>query len=187
MTAQQYPAGSNYRARAVTRLLIAIRKSGKLRYRGQYQYPEEVYLEAVNDTLNYIAKRIDEYDPSPALFMTWVNQKLKFACIDAAKRYTKHWKKENSLEENLQSKDAAPLLSIQVRMIIEEDSDGVFRAKHIKGRPEANFRELALKYASGYTLREIAESLNIPEQTVYSFFSRACRFFREIIENRLKE
>ena len=71
--------------------------------------------------------------------------------------------------------------------VIEEDPDNIFGQKHIRGHAEISFRAIALKMLSGYSKREIAAGWNIPEQTLYSFFSRACQSFRSEIEAYLKE
>ncbi|MEO1125539.1 MAG: hypothetical protein AAFX95_15795, partial [Cyanobacteria bacterium J06639_16] len=68
--------------------------------------------------------------------------------------------------------------SEQVRQYVEEDPGDIFKQKHIRGRPEINFQSIALNMFEGYSRRELAEMWQIKEQTLYSFFLRACKTFQ---------
>jgi len=195
--AKQHPAGSQERNKMTTRLLMAIEQSGKLFCPARASAPPEVYADAVQAVRLYVFKSLDTYDPSKAAMMTWVNRKLHFAFIDAVNRYNKDRKGKVPLDAPTSTDNDAgsnrkieqqistrpePLISEQVRQIIEDDADDVFRLKCIRGRPEVNFRAIALKICEGYSRREIADAFGIQEQTLYSFFSRSCKSFKSKFE-----
>ena len=200
--AQQYPAQSGNRNRIATRLLMAIEQSGKLFCPGKANYPPEVYHEALQELRLYIFRRLDNYDPTKAKMMTWVNQKLDFTFKDAIRRYLKQRENQVSLSKNpygdesdakttmediLSSAEEAPLLSEQIRKIIEEDPKNIFSERHLRGKPDINFRAIALKMFAGYSRKEIAAAWGIQEQTLYSFYGRSCKVFKETFEQYLKE
>ena len=120
---------------------------------------DRVYDEALQETWLYVFKKIDTYQPR-APVINWVNYVLKRRLSDARKRHTKGGK-EYSLDAPINSSDGGkgmtyldtvaqpedtPLPSQLVRQCIEEDSDGLFASKHVKGHPKANFRTIALLY-----------------------------------------
>ena len=160
--AKQYPQGSRSRNKYLTRLMMMIDKSGKLYCAGRYDYPQEVYHEALQEVRLYISRNIDSYDPSRALMMTWGNQKLTFTFRD-------------SIKEDTLVCEKLLTFSDEIRKYIEEDPDDIFKQKYIRGRPEISFQSIALRMFEGYSRREIAETWQIEEQTLYSFFSRACK------------
>jgi hypothetical protein len=185
---KQYPLESLQRKKAIQRLLQAIRQSGKLFCEGRYDYPSEVYHDALQSTLHYVAKKINEYDPTQAKMMTWVNRRLAFAFIDEIRRFKKERERKSkeisfskpysedngSTLEDCLSSDETPYLSDQVRQIIERDPEGLFRARHLRGRPEISFQVVALYLMDDSNKRRLAKNLNVREQTLYSFFRRAC-------------
>ena len=62
------------RQRALTELINAIRISGKLLSQGNY--PTDIYQDAVNRTLLFVAQNIDAYNWSKGEFMAWVNYRF---------------------------------------------------------------------------------------------------------------
>lgn len=199
-TAKQHSSGSLQRRKAIQRLLQAIRQSGKLFCKGRYDYPPEVYHDALQRTFEYVAKKIDEYDPTLAKMMTWVNRKLDFAFKDEIKSFKKerqrksqetsysqsHSEDEGTLENRLAS-DEVLYLSDQVRQIIESDPEELFKSKHLRGRPDVNFQVIALYLMENSNKRKLAERLSVNEQTLYSFFRRACIDMRPHIERYLQD
>lgn len=200
--ARHHPVGSRERNKITSRLLTKIEQSGKLFCPGKVHSPPEVYANAMQAVRLYIFKSLDTYDPNKAAMMTWVNRKLHFAFIDAAKGYSKERTDKVSLStstgednesnpnrkvEQQVSTQPKPLLSEQIRQVIEDDPDNIFKQKCIRGRPEVDFRTIALKICDGYSRREIAESFEIQEQSLYSFFSRSCKSFRLAFQNYLSD
>ncbi|NER20848.1 MAG: hypothetical protein F6J96_09080 [Symploca sp. SIO1C2] len=198
--AKQHSPGSKRRIIAVTRLLAAIENSGKLYCQGKYDYPPEVYHEAIQAVRTYVFRSIDRYDPTRAKMMTWINQKLNLEFKGAINKF----KQERQLEVSLSSQsgtsssnfnrdldtlssEQTPFLSESVRQLIEEDLEDVFKNQFIRGRPEVNFQAIALHLLDGYGKRELADMWNIPEQTLYSFFRRSCQKFKLLFEKYLRE
>lgn len=190
--AQHAPKGSRERSKALSLLLMEIERSGGLYCSGKDNYPIEVYHEALQDLRLYIFRRIDDYDPTRAKMLTWLNKKLDFAFKDAIARYLKRQQNQTPLEDGWhalaeRSSTGEPLLSVQVREIIEDDPDDVFKHRHVRGRPEVNFRAIALKTCRGYSRREIAAEWGLQEQTLYSFFARSCKSLRPLFDKYLRE
>jgi hypothetical protein len=69
------------RCPALDRLLVALKDSGRLRGRGQY--PVDVYEDAVNRTLCWVALHIDRYDERQGRFLAWVNYRLNVLLKEA--------------------------------------------------------------------------------------------------------
>lgn len=198
--AKRHPVGSRERNKITSRLLMTIEQSGKLFCPARFNSPPEVYANAMQAVRLYIFRSLDTYDPTKAAMMTWVNKKLHFAFIDAVNGYKKERAgkvslststsedNENSPNRKVEKKVSTkpePLFSEQVRQVIEEDPDDLFKQKCIRGRPDVNFRVIALRICEGYSRREIAESFEIQEQTLYSFFSRSCKAFKPEFQNYL--
>ncbi|NCR15343.1 MAG: hypothetical protein GPJ24_22315 [Microcystis aeruginosa SX13-11] len=66
---------------AIARLLDALRLSGRLRGRGHYSV--EVYEDAVNRTLCWVAFHLDQFDPDRGSFPAWVNYRLDILLREA--------------------------------------------------------------------------------------------------------
>ena len=168
--AKQHPPESRGRILAVTRLLSAIERSGKLYCQGRHDYPQEVYHDAMQEVRAYIFRLINRYDPSGAQMMTLVNQKLNHQFKDAIKKFKKEHPQDVSLAQEIGGNDEDSnktlenilcskekiYLSDQVRQVIEEDPEDVFQGKFIKGEPEANFRAIAI-YLSDQVRQVIEE------------------------------
>ncbi len=190
--AQHYPKGSQGRNKAISRLLMAVERSERLCYSDQSSYSVEVYHEAMQALRLYVFKHIDAYDPSRTKILAWLNKKLDIALKEAIALHLKRQHHQATLEEDALPKAECPspynpLLSVQVRQIIEDDPDDIFKQRHVRGRPEVNFRAIALKTCSGYSRREIAAELGLQEQTLYSFFTRSCKSLKPLFDRYLKE
>jgi len=189
---QKLPRGSNKRRLAVNRVICDIQKSDKLFCQGRFNYPSEVYDDALWDTLPEISKKIDLYDPTKAKVMTWVNRILENKFKEAIKKYKKRREraiKELSLDAPVNKDDSTPLsetiaqpeaksiICDRLYECIDRDPEGLFEKRHVQGRPEANFRAIALRFFNGESRRAIADSWEIPEQTIYAFVRRSCQKF----------
>ncbi|NES23070.1 MAG: hypothetical protein F6K41_30165 [Symploca sp. SIO3E6] len=75
LVAQQYAPKTQERQYAVEELVNALCLSGKLRRQGNI--PDHIYREAVNQTLFYLCRKIDKYQPDKGRFLGWVNYRLE--------------------------------------------------------------------------------------------------------------
>lgn len=209
LAVQQQPRGSAARRIALNRLLCAIVLSGKLFCRGRYNFPPEVYDEALCKTLLYISKHIDRYDPTRAGVMTWVNKILNFKFIDAIARYTKQQeqlKREVSLDSPVSSSITSDFNTTQLDMLaepettlwpservrdcLEKDPEGLFEQRHVRGHPKANFRAIALLYLEGKSWKEIAVAVGLPANkwsVAQANFWRSCRYFAPKFKDYLQQ
>ncbi|MGB7442752.1 MAG: hypothetical protein WA919_16935 [Coleofasciculaceae cyanobacterium] len=182
---QRHPPRSELRQHALGELVEAIRLSGKLcrPHRTQFspQFYSLLYEEAVNKTLIYVCRKIDNYDPERGQLMTWVNFRLDRVILDSYREFRQPNIKDlpslNALEELGQRKEA-PSLFDKVRDSIEEDNQNIFKQTHIRNRPDASFQAIALARFSGKSWKEISEDLGIPLPTISRFFQRCCEKFR---------
>ncbi|AOY80845.1 MULTISPECIES: sigma-70 family RNA polymerase sigma factor [Moorena] len=206
LEAQKHSPKSRGRRLVLTRLIHMIQASGKLSRR-RFDTPQEVYDDALQETLLYVLKKIDTYEPR-APVINWVNYVLKRRLIDGNKRHTKGGK-EYSLDAPINSSDGGkinqsgmtyletvaqpedtPLPSQLVRQCIEEDSDGLFASRHVKGHPQANFRTIALLYLDRKSWQQTAVAVGLkPKQasTVQSFYCRSCKYFADRFKEYLQE
>ncbi|NEO06009.1 hypothetical protein [Moorena sp. SIO3I8] len=206
LKAQKHSPKSCDRRLALTRLIQMIQASGKLSRR-RYDTPQEVYDEALQETWWYLCRKIDTYQPRGPV-INWINSVLKWRLIDAKKRHTKQGR-VYSLDAPINSSDGGkvnqsgmtyldtvaqpedtPLPSQLIRQCIEEDSDGLFASKHVKGHPKANFRTIALLYLDRKSWKETAVAVGLkPKQwsTVQSFYWRSCKYFADTFKEYLQE
>lgn len=201
---QKLPRGSDKRRIVLNRVINDIEKSDKLFCQGRFNYPKEtgVYDEALWETLLYISHKIDEYDPNKAKVMTWVNRILEYKFKEAIKKYKKRLERaikelsldapvgkdfDTPLSETIAQPEAKSLLCDRLYDCIDRDPEGLFSERHIRDRPEANFRAMALRFFNGESRRAIADGWGISEQTIYAFVRRSCQKFapkfREYLQN----
>jgi DNA-directed RNA polymerase specialized sigma24 family protein len=185
--AQRYPPHTELRQYALGELVEAIRLSGKLghphRTSFSARFYDLLYEEAVNKTLIYVCRKIDNYDPERGekKFMNWVNFRLDRIVIETCREF----KELNSsdlptltdLEEIVQTKEL-PSLFEMVRESLEEDAENIFKQAHIRNQPNANFQAIALARFSGKIWEDISEEFGIPLPTLSRFFQRCCEKFR---------
>ncbi len=185
--AQRHPPYSELRQYALGELVEAIRLSGRLchPHRDGFspQFYDLLYDEAVNKTLTYVCRKIDNYDPERGdkKFMNWVNFRLDRVFIE-----THHEFREPNitdlpslaeLEKIVQPEETPSLLEI-IRECLEENTENIFKNTYIKNRPDANFKDIALARFAGKSWQEISAKLEIPLPTLSSFFQRSCEKFR---------
>jgi len=204
LEAQQHPQKSRTRRLILTRLVQEIQESGKLSRR-KYNCPQEVYDEALQELWLYVFRKIDTYQPKSSV-INWVNFILKRRLIDAFNKYTKKGK-EYSLDaprsspsgtvtqsgttylDTLAQPEETLLPSQLVRQCLEEDPEGLFASRHVRGYPQANFRIIALLHLDGNTWREVAVAVGLGEKkesTVQGFHRRCCQFFADKFQEYLE-
>ena len=187
IVAQQYPPSTVLRQHILGELVEAIRLSGKLcrphHRKFTSNFYELLYDEAVVETLSYVCRNIDKYDPQRGKnqkFITWVNFRLDKCVIDCRRRFNQTNVKDlpglNDLER-IEQPQETPSLSEIIREYIEEDSENIFRKTQIRNHPDANFQAIALARFAGKTWEDISSELGIVIPTLSSFFQRCCRKF----------
>ncbi|MEA5625777.1 hypothetical protein [Nostoc sp. UHCC 0251] len=176
---------------------------------GLYKY---IYNEAIQETLLYVCLNIHQYDPSRGHLMTWVNFLLSKRFSDVRDKYmkqgiTKLPKISKNITDEKQSgikivsldnaeileifwqKEEAAFESKQLRDLIESDPDSVFSNAHITGRPDVNFKVVALEKVWGdKTWEYLADKWQIDSiQTLSSFFNRCLKKFRSTFQEYLQD
>lgn len=188
LEAQRHPARSPQRQHALTQLVEAIRRSGRLArpHRGKFSPPfyDLLYEEALNQTLTYICRKIDTYDPARGTaqkFMNWVNFRLDRQIIECRRDFNEQEAQElpslNDLEAIAAPPPAAPSLANEVQAYIAADPEGMFQAAHIRGRPDASFQAIALARFAEQSWEAIATDFDLKVPTLSSFFQRCCDKF----------
>lgn len=208
LEAQQHPAQSRQRNRALTKLIEAIGRCHRLVRPYRESWPpliyEDLYNEAYGKTLEYICQNIDNYYPEKPV-MAWVNQILKFRFSDVVDRHMNEKKRRelpslDDLEDNLekwlsekfqQSEEARTVRELhkewrELRELIEEDPDHLFRSVSLRGRPDLTWQVIALAKLEGETLDSISQRFGVPISSINSFFNRNLRRFRDYFRNRLQ-
>lgn len=188
LEAQRHPPRSPLRQHALTQLIEAIRRSGRLAHphRSKFSPPfyDLLYEEALNQTLAYVCRKIDNYDPERGTaqkFMNWVNFRLDRNIIDCRRDFNEPDAQElpslNDLETLAAPPPTAPSLAEDVRQYIATDPEGVFRQAHIRNRPDATFQAIALARFAGHSWDDIATEFTLKIPTLSSFFQRCCDKF----------
>ncbi|MBD2776078.1 sigma-70 family RNA polymerase sigma factor [Iningainema tapete] len=189
--AQQQPQPTKSRRVALSKLVDAIWKSPKLYrpYSGQSKsLDEDVYDEAVQNLFLYICNNINKYNPERGTVMTWVNMLLTQRFFPEAVRKIigrgNEIKLEDSHLENLPSSEDISLFK-EVLKFIEDDPEGIFALKHIKGYPEANFQAIAIKRILGITWKDISAEWGISIPSLSTFYQRCLQNFAPIFREYL--
>lgn len=194
IAAQQQPAKTPERQRALARLVDAIYRSKKLvrPYQGQfYGLYEDIYAEAQQRLFLYICEDINRYDPDREV-LQWANFLMrKRFFIEASRDFMPvapkgmdrsqvrritldALDKQESLELRSHTKAS---LSEDVIQYIRDDREGLFRETYIRNQPNANFQYLALRFLGGYSWKEISAELDIKVVTLSSFYLRCLTKF----------
>lgn len=189
ISAQHYPPLTSKRQLALTLLVQAILKSGRLCHPYRHQFLnryEEIYEEALQELLFYICQHIDKYNPERGSVMAWCNVLLERRFFKEAipKVLDKQGIQKMSLSEldNLASPEEPPVLTEILRECIEADPENLFKREHVENHPEANFQALARQRMLGKSWKEISAEFNLRSTTVSSFYSRCLNKFSQTIK-----
>lgn len=184
---QQTPLKSELRQHLLGEIIVAIRLSGKLCRPHQKKFSpsfyELIYEEAISETLLYVCRNIDKYDPQRGKdkkFITWVNfhlDKLVIECRRKFDRVNTYYFPSLAEIEDKKFTEEDTFLGDMVREYMEEDAENLFKEAKITNRPDANFRAIALARLSGKSWEEISTNLGIAIPTLSSFYQRCCRKF----------
>jgi DNA-directed RNA polymerase specialized sigma24 family protein len=192
--AQRHPPHTELRQYALGELVEAIRLSGKLAHPHRASFSSQfynlLYDEAVNKTLAYVCRKIDNYDPERGhqRFMNWVNFRLDRVIIDSCHEFREPKLNDlpslNQLEKIVQQEEPPSLLE-RICECLQEDPGNLFKQTHVRNRPDANFSAIALARFSGKSWEDIAAEFRIPLPTASRFFQRCCEKFRSKFEQYL--
>ncbi|NEQ42214.1 MAG: hypothetical protein F6K00_01105 [Leptolyngbya sp. SIOISBB] len=188
LEAQRHPTRSPQRQHALTQLIEAIRRSGRLarphRTKFAPAFYDLLYEEALNQTLTYVCRKIDNYDPERGTaqkFMNWVNFRLDRQIIECRREFNEQDAQElpnlNDLEAIATPGPEAASLAHEVRDYIAADPDGLFQTTHIRHHPKASFQAIALARFADRSWEDIAREFAIKIPTLSSFFQRCCDKF----------
>lgn len=201
VAAQQHRPNTLKRQQSVQKLLMAIERSGKLKYpkappQFKGQLYQEIYAVAKQRLFCHINDKIDSYDSNREV-LQWANFLLETRFPDAirevmqvckgldltkVKRLTLDDFELDEVTEEMTGKDAEKR---EIVKCLEDDIEGIFKAEYVANTPRANFQFIALKVASGYSFKEISDELQLPYQTVVSFYKRKIIKFKPIFEDYL--
>ncbi len=195
LEAQSQPNPSSLRQHALLQLVEAIRACGRLArpHRAKFSpsFYSLLYEEAVNRTLVYVCQKIDTYDPhrgQAQKFMNWVNFRLDRMVIECRRQFrdrdTQELPNLNDLER-LSQPESESSLAKDVQEYIASDPEGIFTAAHIRKRPDASFKTIALARFAGQNWEEISQQLDIKIPTLSSFFQRCCDKFSDQFQQLL--
>lgn len=184
ISAQQHPPLTQGRQLALTKLVQAILKSGRLchPHRGQFLHRyEEIYEEARQELLFYICQHIDKYNPERGSVMAWCNVLLERRFFKEAipKILDKQSIKKMTISDldNLPPPEEPPILTELLKECIELDSENLFKKEYIENNPAANFQALALRRILGKSWKEISAEFDKKIPTVSSFYYRCIKKF----------
>ena len=189
LTAQQHPRRSRERRQALTRLTQELLNSGRLRHPRPGQFAEhyqEIYEIAVQNLMLYICANIDKYKPDLAPVMRWVNFLLERRFFPEAVSEVMGRKNQKIIENWFEDR-ISPSLSDLVRESIEEDINGIFVGRHIRGCPQANFQELfRRRIVEGESWEKISNDFDIKISTLSDFYQRCIKQFSVEIKNQIQ-
>ncbi|WP_293341867.1 hypothetical protein [Microcoleus sp. CAWBG58] len=194
--AQSYPDGSPQRQTALTALMDAIWRSGKLGHPQRSSWKpdtyEDIYSEALLKTFEYIREKIDIYDPERPL-MGWVNWLIKQRFSTASEKYmNQRRRKILSLDdldiENIPQEMRSNETHEMLRELIQEDPDGVFRSVSVRNRQDITWQDIAkANILDDEKWDSIAQRLGVRRiSTINSFYHNNLRKFRDYIRNKLQ-
>ncbi|MBW4464030.1 MAG: hypothetical protein KME07_01140 [Pegethrix bostrychoides GSE-TBD4-15B] len=196
------PSCSPERQMLLNQFVNGILRSGRLGHPQRSAYPPSLYIdlynEALQKTLIEICQKIDQYKPEHPV-MAWVNFRLNCQFIEVVKDYQKQGmtqmpKAESRFPVRLPSLEDLPLFSpavedadMQIQQFLRQDPEGRFQKLRLRERPDVTFQALAIaKFVEGKAWPEIAKSLDVPAQTLCSFFNRQLRdlvpYFKQYLE-----
>lgn len=206
--AKQHPPRSYERRRALNILVNKILTSGRLAHprKGSCPFPasvyEDLYNEALNNTLMEICQKIDNYNPEQDV-MAWCNFLLDKRFTDCFNQYTRRGL--TYVPKGEKNKDVTSLPNLEdldnfvpppervsesqeIQQLIEENPDNIFSKEHIKGQPKANFQFLAqAKIWQDRKWKDISVELNVPVSSLCEFYKKRLKeftpYFREYLQN----
>ncbi|WNZ27804.1 hypothetical protein HJG54_33785 [Leptolyngbya sp. NK1-12] len=197
---QALDSSSPERRHCLNRLVNEILRSGKLGHPQRSIWPaslyEDLYNEALQRTLLIICQTVEQYKPENPV-MAWVNFRLQHQFTEVVKDYQKQGITQMptgsrfpvrlpSLED-LPRSSPAPEADLPIQQFLQQDPEGLLKKQRLRERPDITFQTLAIaKFVEGKTWPEVAATLDIPSQTLCSFFNRQLKhlipYFKKYLE-----
>lgn len=195
---QQHAPDSYKRQIAMTKLIRTLLASGKIYCQNKHNFPPEVYEEALQEAFLALCEKIDEYDRTQASILTCFNKLLGWRFFDASKRYMKHARRCVSLDNPIGDTDIPFLDAIaqpvptpkpydRLREYFDKDPEGLLSQKHVKGRPEVNFRAIVLGRLAEKPWKQLSDDWGISVSTLSRFYQRSCQHFASHVLAYLNE
>ena len=188
--AQQYPDQSVERQKALGELIKKILLSGELWQTKKDQFHQDVYADALQNLFLYFCQNIEKYNPSQGSIINWFN-------VLMSKRFFKEAMAE-ALDKSVKKVPIASDLDTIVLLtqgdscvkkiidLIEIDADNLFKKRHIKAYPHANFQALMRLKVVGKTWQEISDMTKIKPSTLSDFYLRCLNDFKVKIKQDLQ-
>jgi DNA-directed RNA polymerase specialized sigma24 family protein len=207
--AQTAPDRSSQRRIALSKLMSAIRQSDSIaRQRNWSSIPnfQDIYDEALNETLLEICRKIATYNPQYSV-MAWVNNIFNFRFQDVYQKYQKRGITNLPRQARIQWQETdrtvnshdAPTSTREIpqpeagdsdlKLLIDfitDDPDGLLAKEHIQNLPDATFQAILLMVCGGKSWQEIATALNTSIPTASSFYQRNLRNYLPYLQNHLQ-
>ncbi|MEM9219011.1 MAG: sigma-70 family RNA polymerase sigma factor [Cyanobacteria bacterium P01_F01_bin.150] len=201
--AQQHPAHSAQQRLALTKLIHALKQSGKITRPMAGAFPglyDAIYDEALQRLFVHICSRIDSYDPQKGKVLQWVNFLLsrRFfieASRDVLPTLPKGINPKEVTRLSLDELDRhhpsdlnpclIPSAGEELRHYIEEDPAQLLCSVHIENHPTVTFQWLAIKRLNGFSWKELSAELDIRIPTLSSFYQRTLKRFSSIFKDYL--
>ena len=171
----QYPQGTIQRQRVLNKLVRIMQRSGKI-----WRDSSPDYEDALHKTWLYFCSNLSAYDPSKASLITWFNNHLKWRLLDQRLEEQTTRKTSGGLvngdgrEIEIPSPEPEPDLWTFVCTWIKNDSDGKFKAMHVRDRPDVNAQVVCLGRLHGKVWRELATELRSSIPVLSGFFQGRC-------------
>lgn len=182
--AKQHPVSSQKRNRALTQIIRMV--SPLLSHTGS-----QTDADAIQQTLLYLVKNLDQFDASRGCLVSWLNSYLYFRRCDAYQQVITQKYNEIPLDstvmddEKLRSKVVADLpsrdygsLQILDRVMnwVKADPKGTLRQTHLSQHPEVTAQTMILLRLPNTEMswKAIAELFGIPIPTLSAFYQRKC-------------
>jgi RNA polymerase sigma factor (sigma-70 family) len=138
---------------------------------------EQDAMDASQEALIRIYTKIDSYEEK-ALFKTWVQRIVTNICIDKFRKA----KPTISIDEHE--------MSFTSHLNVEDEIMGDYLAKDIREAidklPEHHRSVVVLRYMQDFSYHEIADSLNLPLNTVKSYLFRARQQLQTLLQDYQK-
>lgn len=184
ITAQQCPPLSEQRQEALDELFDEVQRQGQLWRPRDHEINEEIYNDAVQELWLYLCQNIEKYDPQRASFKRWLNMLLPKRFYNLA--YSKIIEKcargltlydlDNSLN-TFGCGEQSPSLMEEFEECINLDTEGIFKAEHIKDRPDVSFQLVIQRRLAGDRWRDISEDVGISVAYLNIFCKRSLEKF----------
>ncbi|MEM7553922.1 MAG: hypothetical protein AAF378_07445 [Cyanobacteria bacterium P01_A01_bin.84] len=193
------PICDRNKQRALTQLFNAMLLCDRLkrpqREKVDSQTYEDILSESMGDLWRFLCQKIDSFDENridsnleTSNFLVWINASMKFILKRSYfKNIDNHSQKISQQYQiiNIDSTENQDIpaaikevpFSEEIRELIVEDPDKVFQATCIREKPQANFKSIALLSLEGRSMKAISEQLDVPQQSLYTFYNRCIQKF----------